>query len=254
MADGDGKNGDGKDINGDDKEEGKFVTAEEFKELVTVVKDLATQSQATNETLTAVAKTVKDNTDQQQQQHQQQQQQHKKDQGPTDTDLESMSRSEFMNHIVGKFGEALDEKLEGFNEKLTEHKTDTIKDRQTRLVNEARAKFKDFDEWKDEMVVQAKKAPGMDFEDMYTLVRIKNPDKAKEMDEKYKLGEFADTDGNQGGNNNAKPPFGGGRPGSGGEEDASHDMDLKEAGEDAWEKTVGLLEGLTEEDAFQGLS
>lgn len=108
-------------------------------------------------------------------------------------------------------------------------------------VKQAAKDHPDFWEWKEEIAALAKKKPSLDPEELYTLVRNKNPDKAVELDGKAKkaaakkkqdAGEDVDDEGEP------RVPFGGLTPTSGRNRSAKK-MNVAEAVEDAWQKTMG---------------
>lgn len=115
----------------------------------------------------------------------------------------------------------------------------------TAKIEAARAKHKDFDDWKDEMGALIKRSPDLEPEELYTLVRSANKKKAKELDAKLAKAEAdaegADEEGEDEGEGKKKKgplPFGGLTPTSGRSTPGGKKLSRAEAAEDAWRQTM----------------
>jgi hypothetical protein len=106
-------------------------------------------------------------------------------------DVEAMSRPELVAHIVGTIGEAVRAQIaealtpladQVQNLQLNTATTSAIADR-----DRLRSENKDFDEWKDDMVVLAKQVPyaQLGLPDLYALAKSRNPAKAATLTAKY---------------------------------------------------------------------
>ena len=151
------------------------------------------------------------------------------------TDLERLGRNEFMNVILDKVGALFDSKLEPLSEQVG-----TIKKTQSTMtvdqqIKEMVEKHDDFWDWKQEIGAKVKANPYLTAEEAYNLVRIENPKKAKELDEKYKPEEEPEEDPTPEG----KPRFGGLTPTSGAKTEGTEDMDADDAADAAWDKVFG---------------
>lgn len=107
----------------------------------------------------------------------------------SESDIEKMSRTEFARYLMEQVTSGLDEKLQPFQESVQALSEMSHKDRLSMTFEQARGKFKDFDQWKDEMAALVERTGLTDPEDLYTLARSKNPDKAKELDEAAKAAD-----------------------------------------------------------------
>jgi len=154
-----------------------------------------------------------------------------------DRTLESLSRKDFMEHIVDRFSKVVDSKIKPVATQLDDGQTKQLEKDVAAAVKKAESDHKDFWDWKEEMGKELLKNPYLYPEDAYILVRARDPKKAKEMDEKHlsdeekKKIEAAKKKENN-------PQFGGLTPTSG-KTVTSDRMKKEEASELAWQETMG---------------
>lgn len=166
----------------------------------------------------------------------------------SDYNLETMNRTEFYSHIMDGFTDGLtklEEKLIGGMTEIREGSD--LKELKTQW-DRALKRHPDLIEWKGEMAEIAKKAKGLNVEEVYQLARLGNPEKAEQMD--TRLRKEAEEKDKEAKDKEAKdkekerkeraanPVFGGLTPTSSTEE-ASQKMSKDESAELAWEKTFG---------------
>lgn len=84
----------------------------------------------------------------------------------------------YLKNIVADAVKPLSQELEGM-------KKTSASSRIQQEFTELREKHKDFEEWAPEIKELAKENPGLNLKRLYTLARAENPDKAKELDEKF---------------------------------------------------------------------
>lgn len=150
----------------------------------------------------------------------------------SEEDLDDMSRTDYANHIgntiMGKVGEQLEkisEQITGVNTKVD----------RSDIINTVKQLSKDnveFDDLKPETAAVAKRIPGISIEDAFTLAKAENPEKVKELEEKFQA-ESGDTE-------EKKAMFGGLTPTSG-QSAKGINMSKQEAGNSAWDETMGAL-------------
>lgn len=141
--------------------------------------------------------------------------------------LNDLDNNQLVKLILGEVGKVLDEKVGKIGEKVdqTNSRLSTAEIKQQIIDLNA----KDFFDWKDEMSALAKENPSLTPKQLYSLVRTDNPDKAAELDEKYR--DKSDDDKGK--------KFLGLMPTSGATMDADDEkLTAKEAGERAWEDIV----------------
>ena len=98
-------------------------------------------------------------------------------------DIEKLSRSEFASHIMDMFTEKFEEKMKPFQDSVAALSETMHRGTVSASLDSAKGKYKDFDQWKDEMGAIVEKHGYLEPEDLYILARSKNPDKAKQIDE-----------------------------------------------------------------------
>ena len=156
------------------------------------------------------------------------------------TTLETLPRAQFMDVMLRKFKANLEASLQPINERIN-NVGNTV---ETRSLMEEGQKVKaekaDFMEWKDEMTALAKEHPTLGIRRLYNLARADNPEKAAEMDKKYKKKDDGEN----------PPPKSKPRPfsmspggGAGTTETRNQRMNPKDAAQAAWEDTVAKMGG-----------
>ena len=157
-----------------------------------------------------------------------------------DAVLESMDRKQFMGHMLGQVEKIVSKGMKGLTEQLQTVSSSTEESRLMAELKELQAKHKDFNDFKPEMAKIAQENPELPLTRIYVLAKAENPDKVKELEEKYTK-EAEDEEGSEGDKTPAskeKIGFGGLLPTSGGREDVPSDMDSKSASDTAWAETM----------------
>lgn len=153
-----------------------------------------------------------------------------------DVDISKLDNSKFQKLLLGEVGKLLDERLKPLNETVTGVRKEFMTDRFRAEAKDLKGKFKDFTDWEDEMAALAKNHPSLNLRQLRAMAREESPDKAKELDEKYK--EKPE-------NKEEITMFGGYRPSTGTETGGKGEQKLtsEEAGEKAWTETVSQFPG-----------
>ncbi len=150
-------------------------------------------------------------------------------------DIEALDRKSFMDLIVTKTVEKMQDEMKNLVEpiqtKIQQKEEQSLEERINSLIAKAAEDHKDFYDWKDEMKVEVSKNPYLEPEDAYQLARIKHPEKAKKLDEKYNPPK-----GNE---NEKKPKFGGLFPTSTTKGKEPKSLEPTDAAEKAWEEVFG---------------
>jgi len=158
--------------------------------------------------------------------------------------LETLSRKEFMDVITNTITASIEKQiLKPLKQELQQTKEETVRERFQREINELKTSggVKDFDEWKDEMRDLIARHPTLSVKELYNLARFNNPEKAKQLDEKYTNGTGDNpSEGNNGGNGNGSGQrgFTGFRPGSGGPTKKVSNMSKADAATAAWDEVM----------------
>ena len=99
---------------------------------------------------------------------------------PSDDEFENMSQKELFEKIVARVedvvGTHLESALRGVGERVTKTEASV-------QLDQAKAKFEDFDDWRAEMKAEYERLGGKvdNIEDLYHLAKARNPDKVAEM-------------------------------------------------------------------------
>ncbi len=168
----------------------------------------------------------------------------------SDEDLDEMSRSQFMSHIVEEISHVLVKPLAQMVDNNAEGLT--VKDTK-KSVEDARDAHPDFMEFEREILQIAKDVKGISPERAYQMARNENPEKASEMDVKYmseedkekkKVEEEKKVAEEKG--DSTTEVFGGLTPTSGVPAEKADYKDNKEAFDAAWDENVTQagLEGM----------
>ena len=147
------------------------------------------------------------------------------------SDLEVLSRKDFMDVIVGKIGKIVDEKLGEVTQRVEHVQSSREEEMVRRQVEEAAKEYKDFWEWRDEMRKLVEKNPYLTAKEAYVLARSSNPEKAKGLDAKY-------SEKDESKEKEKETPFGGLTPTSGKTVEADKLTD-EDAAETAWRRVFG---------------
>ena len=154
-----------------------------------------------------------------------------------DKTLETLPRKQFADHIIKKVSMVVEKQLKTVSKSTADVKDEVARARVEKAVMEVAGKHSDFWEWSKEIKEIAEASPGISAARAYTLARMENPEKAKQVDEKQKA---KDNEAGEKKGSGAKPKFGGFTPGSGNTQQNSK-MAKSEAAEKAWEETMGSL-------------
>lgn len=159
-----------------------------------------------------------------------------------EADPDKMSNKEFAQFLMKQVGTVIDKKIEGVTSRLDETST-TLRTRDLQAeYTGLKEKYKDVDEWGDEMKTLAKQHPTLGLTALYKLAREESPDKVKELDEKYAEKKVDDKGAE------SLKLFGGMRPSSKtqGEDgkDEKTPVTIESAFEKSWEEAVEALPAL----------
>lgn len=102
-----------------------------------------------------------------------------------EVDFDGMKQGDFAKFMIKEVGKLLDQRLTDVDGKVkgvvTEFRNDKIRDQFVKLSSD----IKDFRDWGEEISALSKIHPSLNLKQLYTLARDGDPDKAKQMDEKY---------------------------------------------------------------------
>lgn len=162
-----------------------------------------------------------------------------------DADLESMSRKDFLKVVVKAVESKLGKEIQSVKTSAQKTSEEVERDRIRTQVAEVAEKNPDFWDWAEEVKSIANETPGISVKRAYALAKQENPEKAKQLAEKYKA-----KDGDKHGSGDAdksgsKPRKLGGLLPTSGSEAPSQKMDKRTAAEKAWDSVVpsGALAG-----------
>lgn len=152
-----------------------------------------------------------------------------------DDDIEGFSNKDLISHVVKAVSEVVDSKVKASDKKQDDYASSQRKNALEKEIDEFKVEHKDFMDWGSEIERKLNLHPSLGLEDVYSLVRNDNKDKAKELDEKYAEKEGDDK----------KVVFGGLTPTSGQTpEDSDKKLNKDEASSKAWEETLEKFPGL----------
>lgn len=103
--------------------------------------------------------------------------------------LENLSRQDFLDLILDKIGTNLDEKIKAVDSKITDLGKSFSNKNITDEVAALAGKHPDFYDWGEEIKEIAQEHKGISIRRAYTLAKAENPEKVKELEEKYKSDE-----------------------------------------------------------------
>lgn len=171
------------------------------------------------------------------------------DEEPEEVNLEGLSRDQLVKHIDKSFTKAIAQALKPIQERLENTSTDAEVDRVKREFAKAKDDFPDFMDWKDEMRDIISAHPDLSAESIYLLARAKNPDKAKEIDEKLQEGKSGDKEKEL---SERKRAFGGLTPTSGTSEQKDGKKQPKDAAQAAWNEVFAGIPDDVLGEAMEG--
>ena len=150
-----------------------------------------------------------------------------------DSDVEHLSNRQLVDHIrKGILKDIEKTVVKPLQENIQGSREATDKQAAQQAVEKAREKFSDFDQWIPELEKVAKVSPELPIQDMYLLVRAKDPEKVKKITEEVKKAK-----GEGGEDTKEVEKFGGLTPTSG-QTVENTKMSKKDSAETAWNKTM----------------
>lgn len=159
----------------------------------------------------------------------------------TESQLEALPRARFGQLLTGKIGKLIEGQLKPLAEQINGVTVATTTERVKTEVANLAAQHKDYWDFQQEMLVLAREHPTLSPTRLYRLARTEHPQKAAEMDKKYKgEADGEDDDGKQ----RRKINFGGMAPnGAGRDNDKARRMAPRDAANAAWDATIEALGG-----------
>lgn len=154
-------------------------------------------------------------------------------------DLETLSRTDFARHLLGQMDRTIKDALKPVQQKADQTDEDFTKAQIKEQISVARKSHPDLDEWSGELKEVLKESPGLSLKRAIKIAKDENPEKAKQLAEKFKMDDADDDSGRAKGK--GKKGFGGLTPG-GSKTQNSTRMSQKEASESAWDEAVSLLD------------
>jgi hypothetical protein len=174
-----------------------------------------------------------------------------KDRRKVDQNLETLDRSGFLGVILEEVRGLLKEEVAPVKQAVQDTSDDATKADVKRQVAKAEKAHPDLWEWREEMGEIAKRSPGLTVEEIYKLARASDPDKVKEVDEKFRSDEDKEKEKTVEKEKKATEeqkalvgPFGGLTPTSG-KTAEKNDMTMEDAAETAFDKVFGPGEKAT---------
>ncbi|KKM65408.1 hypothetical protein LCGC14_1491570 [marine sediment metagenome] len=159
-----------------------------------------------------------------------------------DTELEHLSNRQLADHITKNILKGIEKTVvQPLQENIQGTREATDKQAAQQAVEKARDKYDDFNQWLPELEKVAKVSPELPIQDMYLLVRAKDPEKVKKITEEADKAKGGGKEKSKG----TGEVFGGLTPTSGQTVENSK-MTKKDAAESAWDKTVGHSGAITE--------
>lgn len=155
-----------------------------------------------------------------------------------DAKLETMSRRQLVDLILGRVGKVVEEKIKPIGESLETTREETLRNDLKAQLKDASEKYEDFWSFRDETQAILKRHPDLSIEDAYHLAKSGNPEKVAKLEDERKVKEEEDRKDSKRDKESSK--FGGFLPTSGVTR-RSEQMSPEEAAEAAWEE-VGLDE------------
>lgn len=159
------------------------------------------------------------------------------------SELESLSRADFMKMIVKTIEKGVNEKVKGVSGDVEKVRTALSNVYAKSEIDKAKGRFPDWEEWQDELTSITQRNPGLTLDDAYLLARGNNPQKAKEIDEKAKKAEderlAAEKRQREEDEINTPKEFGGLLPTSGKASDDESIKDINDAADAAWTEVFG---------------
>ena len=160
----------------------------------------------------------------------------------TDDDIDGLSNSQLMAHMLEAFTKIVDGKVEGITKEVGKNKSDADQASLQKEVTEFIKTHPDFKEWGAEVKALNSTHPTLTIAQLYKMARDENQDKAKEIDEKIKKEK---EEAEKGGKKKTQP-FGGLTPTSGLTVEGDEKITKDEAGEKAWQETLDEFPFLAE--------
>jgi hypothetical protein len=107
------------------------------------------------------------------------------DDADDEPDVNSMDNKAFSTFLMKNVGKILETKLGEFNTKLDGGLKEVRNGRARDEIEKFRGDHKDLEDWGTEIAALSKQHPTLGIQQLYTLARTSDPDKAKTIDAKY---------------------------------------------------------------------
>lgn len=147
-----------------------------------------------------------------------------------DIDLDGMSRKDMLDLITNMNRRDLRTILKPIVQQLDQLSLNMTQNQLLGQIGNLSEKNKDYWDWKEEMKTLADQHPSLNPQEVYSLVRAKDPAKAADLDKKYNPAPKEEK---------RRPAFGGLQPNQGGRSgEKPKAMSMSDALEDAWAKTM----------------
>ena len=160
----------------------------------------------------------------------------------SDDDIDGLSNSQFMAHMLSEFTKIVDGKVEGITKEVGKNKSDADQASLQKEVTEFMETHPDFKEWGAEVKALNQSHPTLTIAQLYKMARDENQDKAKEIDDKI---EKEKKEADKGGKKKTQP-FGGLTPTSGQTVETDEKLTKDETGEKEWQETLDEFPFLAE--------
>ena len=160
--------------------------------------------------------------------------------GIGDADLENLDRKGFLEVILTSVNKSVNKAVGSLEEQINGVSTNINTDKLKVQLQEMANSHKDFKDWGPEIKALAQENPTLSPKRLYALARNENPEKAKELDEKYAEEDAGKDDKPV----ERKGGFGGLTPTSGSVDDKPTNMKQAEAAEAAFEEVFAELRAI----------
>jgi hypothetical protein len=156
----------------------------------------------------------------------------------SEDELDKMSRQDLVRHITDTMGQELKKILKPIDERISDTRNETERERLSRELAQVRAAHPEFDQFKEEVSESVRQNPHLSIEDHLVLAKSKNPEKVQMIEKEKAEKEEKEKTSNV-------RPFGGLTPTSGVKSEKSDKMTSSDAANAAWEEA--MAEVITED-------
>lgn len=162
-----------------------------------------------------------------------------------DEKLEEMPRRQFMDFMLRQVAKHMDTNLKEVKTAIQQVGTQTQRTALEAEANAFAAKHEDFADFEQEMIAIARQNPGLSVARIYALAKVENPDKVKQVEEKYKKGKEKEKGKEEGGNTPPPPrrnrASNGMSPSGTGGSEPNRRMSAEDAAAKAWDEAVAVF-------------